>query len=312
MRVPRVFRIFGFLEIAMPIRRDSSSDRALRRVLVGFREFPFFVGCGVMALPCNRLVCCSNAGYYQCIFMKPFIQSGSTTSTTNCTERDHDYSMSTIAYYLLLPFLYLISYLPFRVLYLLSDLLYLLIYKVFGYREQVVTENLKNAFPGKSHREIETIRSGYYRHFCDLCLETIKTLSVSPSLLQKHFKTGDISVLEHYFEDNQSVILVTGHLGSWEMGGAYLSQLPIHQLYVIYRPMANKHFDRLFFKMRTRSGTVKKPEKSDCDCIYRRPVSKGKKCPLDDFSEPGHRGIQGYRSDREETGLPGRLFVVHP
>jgi len=163
--------------------------------------------------------------------------------------------MSTIAYYLLLPFLYLISYLPFKVLYLLSDLLYLLIYKVFGYREQVVTENLKNAFPGKSHREIETIRSGYYRHFCDLCLETIKTLSVSPSLLQKHFKTGDISVLEHYFEEKQSVILVTGHLGSWEMGGAYLSQLPIHQLYVIYRPMANKHFDRLFFKMRTRSGT---------------------------------------------------------
>jgi len=163
--------------------------------------------------------------------------------------------MSAIIYYLALPFLYLVSYLPFRVLYLLSDLLYILIYKVFGYRKKVVTENLKNSFPEKTPGEIEKIRSDFYRYLCDLSLETIKTLSISPSALKKHFKFGDLSAFEHYYKKKQSVIMVMGHLGSWEMGGAYFSLLPLHQLYVIYHPLANQHFDRLLYRMRTRSGT---------------------------------------------------------
>ncbi len=69
--------------------------------------------------------------------------------------------MSAIIYYLALPFLYLVSYLPFRALYLLSDLFYILIYKVFGYRKKVVTENLKNSFPEKPADEIEKIRSDF-------------------------------------------------------------------------------------------------------------------------------------------------------
>ena len=163
--------------------------------------------------------------------------------------------MSTIIYYLVLPFLYLISYLPFKVLYLLSDMFYLLVYKVFGYRKKVVTENLENAFPEKSAAEIEKIRSNFYRYLCDLSLETIKTLSISPSAIKKHFQYDDMSVFEHYYKEKQSVIMVMGHLGSWEMGGAYFSLLPVHQLYVIYHPLANKRFERLLYRMRTRSGT---------------------------------------------------------
>jgi len=163
--------------------------------------------------------------------------------------------MSAILYYLALPFLYLLSFLPFKVLYLLSDIFYILIYKVFGYRKKVVTENLKKSFPEKPSNEIRKIRSDFYRYLCDLSMETIKTLSISPSALKKQFKSGDLSAFEHYYNKKQSVILVMGHLGSWEMGGAYFSLLPIHQLYVIYHPLANKHFDRLLYRMRTRSGT---------------------------------------------------------
>lgn len=163
--------------------------------------------------------------------------------------------MNAIIYYLTLPFLYLVSLLPFRLLYLLSDVIYLLVYKVFAYRKGVVTTNLERSFPEKPTDEIETIRRDYYRYFCDLTLETIKTLTVSPAALNKHFSCGDMSVFERYYKKNQSVIVVMGHLGSWELGGAYFSQLPLHQLYVIYHPLANKYFDRLFYRMRTRSGT---------------------------------------------------------
>ena len=169
--------------------------------------------------------------------------------------------MGAITYYLALPFLYLVSFLPFRVLYLLSNFIYVLVYLVFGYRKGVVTMNLQRSFPDKSDQEIAKIRRDYYRYFCDLTLETIKTLTISPAALNKHFSCGDMSVFERYYAANQSVIIVMGHLGSWELGGAYFSQLPLHQLYVIYHPLANKHFDKLFYRMRTRLGTRLYPMK---------------------------------------------------
>lgn len=170
--------------------------------------------------------------------------------------------MSAIIYYLALPFLYLISYLPFRILYFLSDLLYLLIFKIFAYRKKVVTANLKNAFPDKSAAEITNIRSKFYRYFCDLVVEVIKNLSISPAVLEQHFQRGDISVLERYFRQKQSIILVMGHLGNWELGGTFFSQLPVHQLYVIYHPLSNPYFDKLFNRMRTRLGNQTYPMKS--------------------------------------------------
>ena len=163
--------------------------------------------------------------------------------------------MSAIVYYLALPFLYLVSLLPARALYLLSDFFYLLVYRVFGYRKNVVTTNLEKSFPGKSAAEIDRIRRDYYRYFCDLTLETLKTLSLPPAKAESFFKHAETSVLEEFFNKKQSVILVMGHLGNWELAGAYFSQLPLHPLYVIYHPLANEHFDRLFYKMRSRFGT---------------------------------------------------------
>jgi len=162
--------------------------------------------------------------------------------------------MSAILYYLALPFLYLVSYLPFRVMYVLSDVMYLLVYRVFGYRKKVVTRNLERAFPDKTALAIDQIRRGYYRYFCDLSLEIIKLLSISPLTLKKHFKHDDISQIESYFKDKQSIILVMGHLGNWELAGAYFSILPVHQPYGIYHPLSNKRFDKLLLKMRTRLG----------------------------------------------------------
>ncbi len=105
--------------------------------------------------------------------------------------------MSAVIYYLTLPLLYLVSYLPFKLLYLLSDLVYLLIYRVFAYRKKVVTENLEKSFPEKSALEIEKIRAGFYRYLCDLIIETIKTLSISDTELNKHFKWEDKAVVEY-------------------------------------------------------------------------------------------------------------------
>ena len=163
--------------------------------------------------------------------------------------------MNAIAYYLALPFIYLVSCLPFRVLNLLSDLMFLLLYRVFGYRKTVVTTNLERSFPEKTPEEISAIRRGFYRYFCDLCLEIVKTLTIPSSKTKAHFTVDDLSVFERFYKKDQSVIIVMGHLGNWELCGAFFSQLPLHKLYVLYHPLRNTYFDGLFYRMRTRHGT---------------------------------------------------------
>lgn len=169
--------------------------------------------------------------------------------------------MRTIVYFLSLPLLYMISWLPFRLLYCLSNVLYLLVYKLLGYRKQVVLSNLKNAFPDKSAAEIEAICRGFYRYFCDLSLETIKLLSISRASLLSRMNADNLALLEKYQREQQSVILVLGHMGNWEFGGAYLSLQNIPKLYAIYHPLVNPGFDQLMIKMRTRFGAGVYPMK---------------------------------------------------
>ena len=165
-------------------------------------------------------------------------------------------AMGAIGYYIALPFIHLLAWLPFPLLYRVSDLLYLLLYRVVGYRRQIVLTNLRNSFPEKSEAEIRKIADGFYRWFCDLVLETLKTLSISPEQVQKRVTLGGTEDLRTYAAKGQSVILVLGHHGNWEMAGArYSQEKGLPPLYVIYHPLENKYFDRLLHHMRTRHGT---------------------------------------------------------
>lgn len=159
-----------------------------------------------------------------------------------------------IIYYLSLPVIYLISWLPFPILYFFSDFLYLLIYRILGYRVEVVSTNLRNAFPDKTTDELKLIEKAFYHYFCDLVLETVKTLTIQPETVRKRVTFGDMSAFEKFYARGQSVIIVMGHLGNWELAGAGFSQLPYHKLYVIYHPMRNPYFNRLIYYMRTRLG----------------------------------------------------------
>lgn len=164
--------------------------------------------------------------------------------------------MGTIGYYLALPLIYGISLLPFPILYLVSDLTYVIIYHIVGYRKQVVLTQLRNSFPEKSEAEIKAISSRFYRWFCDLTLETLKTLTISPEAVRKRVEFVGIDILRDYARQKRSIIIVLGHYGNWELAGArYSQEKDIPQLYVIYHPLANARFDKLIRRMRTRHGT---------------------------------------------------------
>ncbi|MRG45146.1 lipid A biosynthesis acyltransferase [Chitinophaga sp. SYP-B3965] len=160
-------------------------------------------------------------------------------------------------YYILLPFIYLLSWIPFPLFYGVSDFMFVMVYHVFGYRKKVVGENLRNAFPEKSEKEIKTIMRRFYRSFCDTLLETFKTLTISGQSAIKRCKLTPeaLQLFNRYADENKSIIIVMGHLGNWEWAGNTFSLQCRHHLYVVYHPLSNKYFNGLIYRMRTRFGT---------------------------------------------------------
>lgn len=166
-------------------------------------------------------------------------------------------NVKKIGFYLVLPFIYGISLLPFPVFYLLSDLMFVILYYITGYRKKVVYQNLRNSFPGKSHAELKKIERRFFHYLCDLTLETFKTLTMSAQTAKKrcHFNDSTVAVFKELNDNKQSCIIVMGHFGNWEWAGNSFSLINEQQLYVIYHPLSNPYFDRLIYNMRTRFGT---------------------------------------------------------
>tara|TARA_R110000751_G_scaffold25152_1_gene68554 strand:+ start:717 stop:1625 length:909 start_codon:yes stop_codon:yes gene_type:complete len=151
-----------------------------------------------------------------------------------------------------LPF-YAVSILPMGVLYVLSDMMYFLVYRVVGYRKKVVFKNLGNSFPFKSEEEIGQIAKDFYRHFCDIVLESFKRLTIGEKEIKKRLLIKNPELIQEYVNDQRSILMYTGHQGNWE----WLVFLPLMFPYssnTFYKPIKNKYFDELFKNMRERFG----------------------------------------------------------
>lgn len=165
--------------------------------------------------------------------------------------------MQAIVFYLVLPFLYLISILPFPLLYGFSSFVYLILYRVIGYRRKVVARNLKNAFPDKSDAELLDLERKFYRYFCDIIMEVIKTFTISSKTLLSRcsFDSESTTLLNRLYDEKKNLIFVLGHYGNWEWGNCVFSISQKHKLWGLYHPLKNKYFDRLMYNMRARFGT---------------------------------------------------------
>lgn len=170
--------------------------------------------------------------------------------------KDKFNALSAVAYYIALPFLYLLSILPFPILYFISDGVYTLLYYVIGYRKKVVMTNLKNSFPNKTENELKRLQKDFYHYLCDLFLETFKTLTISKKAMIKHlsFTPETLQMLDRYVEEKKSTVVVLGHLGNWEWACNSAAIYCKQKEYVIYHPLSNKQFDGLMYSMRSRFG----------------------------------------------------------
>lgn len=147
---------------------------------------------------------------------------------------------------------YFLSFLPMRLLYFFSNLCFIVLYYLVGYRKKIVEQNLSNAFSNKTVQERKQIAKNFYRHLCDLLLEHIKALTIAPHKLLQHTSIHNRELIESFYNHGRSIILVSGHFGNWEwVANALALQTP----YIIcsgYQELKNKLMDRLVMNLRTR------------------------------------------------------------
>jgi len=162
--------------------------------------------------------------------------------------------MQLAVFILTYPLLWLVSKLPFRALYVLSDLFFPLMYHVIGYRKKVVRNNLALVFPDKNISERLVIEKKFFRYMCDVFLEMIKTMGITRNQMLKRFTYTNLDTLLRLEESGRRVILMVPHYASWEWLLS-LNELTKLKAYAIYLKLNNKYFDKLVRDIRSKFGT---------------------------------------------------------
>lgn len=217
----------------------------------------------------------------------------------NKKNRSHFESKGLLDFYLcnmkkkiILSLLKGLSLLPFPVLYAISDFLYFIVGPVLKYRKKVIMGNLTNSFPGKSQKEIKAIARGYYHFLCDVIVETVKTLTISPEHLKRRFVVENPEIINASTEADRSAVLFLGHFGNWEWVqeiGRYFLEKAYRGS--IYHPLKSKTWDEIMLVLRSRWK------------MHLLPMSKTVRTLLDKENQPWIIGFiadqrAGFVSDR--------------
>ncbi len=174
--------------------------------------------------------------------------------------------MYNLRFYFLYGLFWILTLPPLEFLYLISDIFYLIVYYLIGYRKEVVIRNLKNAFPDKDDSEIKKIAKNYYRHLCDTLIEALKSINLSYNKIQKRYNFKNLEIFNKLFNQEKDVVLLLGHYGNWE----WMNIFPPTVKYIvlaIYQPLRNKSFDRIMNQIRSKYGVIPVPMNEVYKCL---------------------------------------------
>jgi Kdo2-lipid IVA lauroyltransferase/acyltransferase len=162
--------------------------------------------------------------------------------------------MQLLAYVLAYPIIWLISIQPFRILYFFSDITCFLLYRVIGYRRSTVRRNLALALPHLTETERRLIEKRSYKHFCDTLFEMAKSLTITDKQIRQRFTFTNFDVAHEFESKGKSVIVFTGHYGSYEWLLSMNMYFSSYKGIGIYKAIRNEYFNTLVKKIRKRFG----------------------------------------------------------
>lgn len=166
--------------------------------------------------------------------------------------------MEAIVYYIFFGINWLITLLPLGILYLFSDLLFLILYYFPSYRRKVVATNLRNSFPEKTDEELKVIEKKFYRHFADLMIETLKVRNMSKAEQLRRLTYTNLEIFDKLREEKRDIIAVLGHYNNWEWP-TLLPEKTGYKTVIIYKPLHNKFFNNFINDQRSKDGIVLTP-----------------------------------------------------
>ena len=150
---------------------------------------------------------------------------------------------------------YLFSLLPFWIIFAISRFAYFFLFIVFGYRKKVVYQNLRNSFPNKSDEEIHSDAKSFYKHFCEVFLESVKLLTIPSKQIKKRYAFKNMELLNKFYDKQKSIILYAAHLGNWEWMTSLQLQTQ-YQMYSFYQKQSNVYFNEFMIHVRERFGNI--------------------------------------------------------
>ncbi len=192
--------------------------------------------------------------------------------------------MQKIIYIGVYPIVWFISILPFPVLYGFSNFLFYVLYYGIGYRKKVVFSNLELVFPEKSTKERLQIAKKFYRHFCDMTVESIKSLTISEDELKKRYTFTNVNEIKTIEETGKSIMLMAAHYASWEW--VFILQRYVKsEGFAVYKKLGNQNFDALVKRVRAKYNTRLITTKETISVIKQ-------------VKKQGRQGIFGFLSDQ--------------
>jgi len=152
-------------------------------------------------------------------------------------------------------FIWLLTLLPLKVLYVLSDIFYFIVYYFAGYRRSIVRANLTNSFPEKDLKEIIQIEKRFYHYLCDLFIEVMYQINMSEKEIKKRVTIINADIINDFYLQNKSVMIMTAHYCNWEwLSTLTLSLSHKNSLHNIYKKLKNKSFDQFMINLRDKYG----------------------------------------------------------
>jgi KDO2-lipid IV(A) lauroyltransferase len=127
-------------------------------------------------------------------------------------------------------------------------------YAPLGIRRGVTERQIAAAFPEWNAEKVEEVARESYRNLGRVAIEaTVLSRGTASDVLAVFGPSPTWRVVETALARGKGVILVAGHLGNWELSGAYVAAkgVPVHP---IARGMSNPLSDSYFRRTRERLG----------------------------------------------------------
>lgn len=192
--------------------------------------------------------------------------------------------MQLFVFLIFYPILWLVSMLPFPLLYLFSDAVYVVVYHGIGYRKKIVRDNLALALPHLSDQERLVIEKKFFHHLCDIFMEMAKTITISEKEIEKRYVLKNLDLYLDMEKKNKSIALVCAHYASYEWAVS-MNRHTTFEGYGIYKKLANPHFDKLVKDIRNRFKATLITTRETIPTIKKNAIS-------------GHLGTYGFASDQ--------------